>query len=143
MQLLQRVAATGTTSSGGGGLEGIPPEARQHPYFTRQEAEDFTLDQIAFLARKRRAMMGLGPVMPASGECQRCGGTGARGGDAWGWACRVLCALPFSERECAEGVCLRDDAGLDFCCVGGVHCSIAACAAIVATAAVCDGLTLF
>lgn len=43
---------------------------------SEEERSTLSAGQLEFLERKRRAAAGLGPVMPESCTCQRCGGSG-------------------------------------------------------------------
>jgi len=49
----------------------------QEQFLTEEEmAMDLSESQLEFLVRKRKAAMGLGPIMPASSMCSTCDGVG-------------------------------------------------------------------
>lgn len=52
------------------------PEVSDDSFLTPEEISSLIPEQAAFLVRKRKAAMGLGPVFPESSICQKCSGDG-------------------------------------------------------------------
>lgn len=51
-------------------------QEQQQSFVSEEERSTLSAGQLEFLERKRRAAAGLGPIMPDSCTCQRCGGSG-------------------------------------------------------------------
>lgn len=52
------------------------PEVSDESFLTPEEISSLIPEQAAFLVRKRKAAMGLGPVFPESSICPKCSGDG-------------------------------------------------------------------
>ena len=76
--LLQRLQAT-TTLTPLPSTTPLPtsPTTEEDEFLSPQERSTLSADQKQFMVRKRKAALGLGPVMPTASSCHHCDGIGS------------------------------------------------------------------